>query len=175
MKLSALSPLLLLATGQPAFAQQASKIVAGVRVFPGDVSVCPTGDGDCHLTLVDNVLCTFLAQLFDPKAENWTDSYNCSNKEDGVYKCVNVLGARRLDSDIKTNYTYPYLLELAADYEAQLDRCLPGWTKTRSVADSGQSITYARLRNRILLAILPFDRDGKSYDRLTMEVRVGVQ
>lgn len=175
MKLLALSPLLLIATGQPVFAQQASKIVAGVRVFPGDVSVCPTGDGDCHLTLVDNVLCTFLSQLFDPKTEDWTDSYNCSNKEEGVYRCVNVLGARRVDSDIKTNYTYPYLLELAADYEVQLDRCLPGWTKTRSVADTGQSITYARLRNRVLLAVLPFDRDGKSYDRLTMEVRVGVQ
>jgi len=175
VRLVALSPLLLLAIAQPASARPASNIVAGVRVFPGDVSVCPTGDGDCHLTLVDNVLCTFLSQLFDPKTENWTDSYNCSNREDGVYKCVNVLGARRVDGDIKTNYTYPYLLELAADYEVQLDRCLPGWTKTRSVAESGQSIAYARLRNRVLLAILPFDRGGKSYDRLTMEIRVSVQ
>jgi len=175
MKLLSVSLLLLVMIGQPAFAGQPRKIVAGVHVFPSDVSVCPTGDGDCHLTLVDNVLCTFLSQIFNPKADEWTDSYNCTNKEEGVYRCVNVLGARRVDGDTKANYTYPYLLELAADYEVQLDRCLLGWTKTRAVADAGQSITYARPPNRVLLAVLPFDRGGKSYDRLTMEVRANVR
>ena len=168
----ATSLVLVASLGQPAAAQTPPKEVAGIRVFPGDVSVCPTGDSDCHLTLVDSVLCNFLAQLLDPASENWTDSYNCTNTEEGVYVCLNILAARRIDAEIGTDYTYPYLLELAADYEVQLDRCLPSWSKSRSIENVGQSISYGRKDNIVALAILPFERSGKRYDRLTLQVRV---
>lgn len=155
----------------PTMAQAAGRPNPLVKTNPSDVSVCPDGFGECHLTVVDNTLCIFLSELFDPSVESFHDRYNCDNHEEGVYLCVNVLGRRLSDGEVRTDYTYPYLLELAGDYERQLDFCLAAWQKSRSIGDNRQSISYRLKRRSVTLSILPFESSTVSYDRLMLEIR----
>jgi hypothetical protein len=145
-----------------------------VRTVPGDISVCPEGFDDCHLTSVDSTLCAFLSELLNPLVDNFHDHYNCDNREEGVYSCVNVLGRRRTDTAVKTDYTYPYLIELADDYERQLDKCLPVWQKDRSLSGAGQSISYAYGNRVVVLSIVPFEHGGAYYDRLNLKIHAPV-
>lgn len=142
-----------------------------VRVIPSDISVCPDDFPECHLTTVDNTLCTFLSELLDPLANSYKDNYNCDNREEGIYSCVNVLGRRKTDASVKTDYTYPYLIELAYNYERQLNRCLPRWRKSRFISEAGQSISYTFGKRVVILSIAPFEHGSVQYDRLTLTVR----
>jgi hypothetical protein len=143
-----------------------------VRTFSGEVSICPTGADDCRLTLVDHSLCDWLSELFDPSKETFHDDYNCIDGDPGVFACVNVLTRRKKDDQIKTDYIDPYLIELAALYESELDQCLPAWRKSKSMARSGPALLYEDEGRLINLSIIPYSEGSAKYDRLTLEVRI---
>lgn len=150
---------------------QSQSAAPPVQVVKGDVSVCPVEFGDCHLTLVDNSLCVFLAELLNPSTEQFRNMYNCDNREEGIYVCVNVLGRRQGDAKTRSDYTYPYLVELADDYERQLDKCLPAWKKQDAIDSAAQYILYSYDGREVALLIVPFERDGVRFDRLTLHIR----
>jgi hypothetical protein len=165
---------IILAAAAAQFAPSNSSVVVdGVRTFPKDMSVCPSGPGDCRLTLVDHALCSWLAELLTPTSTSDTFAkwYNCLSSSKGAYVCVNVLTARKVDRKTETDFADPHLLELASLYENELNQCLPRWTKSKSLAAAGPALLYEDEGRMVMLSIIPFTSDGVRYDRLTLDVK----
>lgn len=151
----------------------AGKDAGEIRTFPAEVPICPDGFGDCRLTVVERALCSWLAEMFDPLKDSYHDSYNCLEGSRGVYVCLNVMTKRKIDANTGAEYIDPHLLELASLYESQLDECLPGWVKSKSMADAGPALLYENRDRLVLLSVIPYSDETNRYHRLTLNVRLG--
>lgn len=124
---------------------------------------------DCLVFAVNYGYC---AEIFSPDFA--VNPLNCTPPKRGRSSCVNVLSVRRVSRERGTRYTDPYLLVMMNRTQKKLDKCLSGWNRAFHLLPEEQSLQYTRDDIWIKLSLRPFDRDGNSYDRLTLDIPIPI-
>lgn len=132
------------------------------------VPICPIDD--CYLTLVDEMLCSILDQVFDDKKASFSNILNCIDGAENTYLCLNVLSEKRYNEERKTEYSDPNILELMTNFQVRLDSCLIEWEKGISLKQELQTVTYQLENSKAALKLSEFRIGGINYDRLTLEL-----